>query len=179
MAVIKTLKDKLGNILYPQTRTTAVFDGQDRVLENVLAGKEDTSNKASTITNDATKYPSAAAIYNYIASGNAGGVRNVAGSSFNANNINATGFYYVTGSVFTNLPVNTNGYIIVASRGNTQNYVLQIYVPYNSNFMYTRVNNNGTWTSWQRLVNASEAIPCTITLADGTTKSLTLYGVES
>lgn len=62
-------------------------------------------------------------------------------------NIKLTGVYYVWSSTNPTLPYGDAGYLLVLAR--QENYVKQFYSPFNSNWIYVRTCNNGTWTSWQ------------------------------
>lgn len=56
MAIIKTLKDKLGNIIYPQTLVKSVYDEDGKTLDTLMAGKVSNTRKVNgkTLTTDIT-----------------------------------------------------------------------------------------------------------------------------
>lgn len=64
---------------------------------------------------------------------------------------------YVTSSTNGPSGVNASGQLIVASRNTSTNtWCLQVYSPYNSDNIYTRTCNGGTWTNWVKITDAND-----------------------
>ena len=74
-------------------------------------------------------------------------------SSPNLNNINYNYMGYVTTA--TNIPsgVSTSGQFVCVVREEDNNYLKQFFMPYNTNDVYMRNNNGGTWSAWQKISN--------------------------
>ena len=94
MSKIQTIKDKNGNIVYPQTAVQAVYDENGKTLntvltdfvkadeagssvENVNNNPELVANKVTSIDNNSTdiQYPSAKAVYNTILANKSVGIK--------------------------------------------------------------------------------------------------------
>lgn len=63
------------------------------------------------------------------------------------NNISKTSIYYAN-SPSTNKPLNVNGY--VSTIVTNSDYITQHFTTYDG-YDFTRVKNDGTWTSWQKV----------------------------
>lgn len=74
-------------------------------------------------------------------------------TSPNLNNINYNYMGYVTTA--TNIPsgVSTSGQFVCVVREEDSNYLKQFFMPYNTNDVYMRNNNGGTWSAWQKISN--------------------------
>ncbi|CQR23758.1 phage structural protein [Streptococcus varani] len=66
----------------------------------------------------------------------------------NANLVTSAGFYYMVGAR-ENSPGNQYGYLTVWY--NSDNFISQMFMPYNSTDIYTRRMTNGAWGSWSQL----------------------------
>ena len=70
-AKIKTLFDKVGNKLYPKTKTSAVYDDNNNTLDSVIANKLDkyasgSSDWDSAPTQNSTKAITSGGVYQAI-----------------------------------------------------------------------------------------------------------------
>lgn len=73
-------------------------------------------------------------------------------TSADLNTLVESGFYNVTGTP-ANRPVSANGHLIVTVASST--YSTQTYVTHGTTNVYVRSNNNGTWTSWEKMASES------------------------
>ena len=76
MAIIKTLKDKLGNIIYPQTLIKSVYDEDGKTLDTLMAGKVSNTRKVNgkTLATDVTLTASDVGAVSAVASATAGNI---------------------------------------------------------------------------------------------------------
>lgn len=67
MPDIKQLSEN-GSQFYPETHISAVIDGNGNTVNTLLAGKEATSNKVTSLTSSSTdsQYPSAKCMYDLL-----------------------------------------------------------------------------------------------------------------
>lgn len=154
-AIIQQLKDNITkNILYPVTKTKAVYDDDNNKLSDVLDTKVNTTDKATSISTTPvdSKWVTEKALYNYIASGNGGKPRAL--DNVDLNTISATGFYSC--NVCTNRPTEHNGVMFVMKNSLASDNVVQVYFTFQADVMWVRHKDLGNWKAWRRIYNKGD-----------------------
>lgn len=154
-----TLKDKTNtDELYPATLTSNVFDDKGNSLDALLSDLKLIAGTGIDITGNviSNKYVSLA--------------------SPNLNNINYNYMGYVTTA--TNVPsgVSTSGQFMCVVRKEDSNYLKQFFMPYNTNDIYMRNNNGGTWSNWGKILSSVNQATNVNAFDDATTGDM-VFGI--
>lgn len=117
--------------------TDAVGSDQPMIRDDV---KSTTSVWSSTKTDNTINN----ALANYVSKGELP-------DGFDINTIDFTSMYYVSEGINTPNESSTYGYLQTIVKELNKSYRKQIFSPLNTNTLYIRLCNNGTWTDWEQV----------------------------